>query len=172
MKTYRPPRKVIAAIEQLIATTKPSPHPPSVLVRVTKLLCETRNYERAGIFLTVNGREVPRAFSGPAAGANSSGATLSVPIKIASRTLGSVRVESPNAEELGVEDRVLLHEVAEILARYLTGKGKYLARKARETVRESTFHAETRGYQPSSERSSTSMETRRAAAGETSSTAS
>ena len=65
-----------------------------------------------------------------------------------------------------LEERVLLHEVAEILALYLSGKGKYLVRKTREALRESAAvsSGETRGYQPASDKGAGG--TLRAAAGE------
>ncbi|HYN16163.1 MAG TPA: hypothetical protein VES66_10305 [Terriglobales bacterium] len=161
------PRNVVAEIKRLIATVKPSPRPPSALVRILKLLCESRNYERAGIFLLVAGREVPRAFSGPQAAAGQPGPELSVPIKIASHTLGSLRVQLAPGHGFSPEEHVLLHEVAEILARYLSGKGKYLVRKAREALRETTASnfGETRGYQPASDKGG-SVDMRRAAAGD------
>ncbi len=167
MKTYRSPRNVVAEIKRLIKTDKPSPHPPSALARILKLLCESRNYERAGVFLAVNGREVPRAFSGPQAAAGQRGPELSVPIKIASHTLGSLRVQLAPGHGFSPEERVLLHEVANVLALYLSSKGKYLVRKAREALRETAAadFGETRGYQPASERGSV-PESRLAAAGD------
>ena len=167
MKTYRLPRNVIAQVKGLIATYKPSPRPPSALVRILKLLCESRNYQRAGIFLMVAGREVPRAFSGPQAAASQPGPELGVPIKIASHTLGSLRVQLAPGHEFSPEERVLLHEVAGILARYLSGKGEYLVRKAREALRETAAanSGETRGYQPASDKGGV-VEMRRAAAGD------
>jgi hypothetical protein len=91
-----------------------------------------------------------------------------VPIKIASHTIGSLRVQLAPGHVFSPEERVLLHEVAEILALYLSSKGKYLVRKAREALRESAAApSETRGYQPASDRG---VETRRAAAGEKSRT--
>ena len=166
MKTYRLPRNVVAGIERLIASDKPSPRPPSALVRILKLLCESRHYERAGIFLTVNGREVPRAFGGAPATAGDSRPELSVPIKIASHTLGSLRVQLASGHSFSPEERVLLHDVAEILAFYLSGKGKYLVRKTREALRDSaaTNSGETRGYQPASDQRG--LDTRRVAAGD------
>ena len=138
MKTYRLPRNVVAEIKRLIASDKPSPRPPSVLVRILKLLCESRHYERAGIFLAVNGREVPRAFGGTQAAAGEPRPELSVPIKIASHSLGSLRVQLAPGHGFSGKERVLLHEMAEIIALYLSGKGKYLVRKTREALRETT----------------------------------
>ena len=138
MKTYRLPRKVVAEVKRLIATDKPSPRPPSALVRILKLLSESRHYERAGVFLMVGGREVPRAFGGAQAAPGESRPELSVPIKIASHTLGSLRIQLAPGHGFSGEERVLLHEVAEIIALYLSGKGKYLVRKTREALRETT----------------------------------
>ena len=170
MRTYRSPRDVATEIEQLIATDKPSPRPPSALARILKLLCESRNYARAGVFLAVNGREVPRAFCGAQANAGESRPELIVPIKIVSHTPGSLRVQLATGYTFSPEERVLLHEVAEILALYLTGKGKYLVRRTREALRESATagFGQARGYQPASDKSG--IETLRAAAGEKSRT--
>jgi hypothetical protein len=167
LKTYRLPRNVVAQVKGLIATYKPSPRSPSALVRILKLLCESRNYEHAGIFLVVAGREVPRAFSGPQAAAGQLRPELSVRIKIASHTLGTLRVQLAPGHGFSPEERVLLHEVAEILALYLSGKGKYLVRKAREALRETTAanFGEPRGYQPASDKGG-GLELRRAAAGD------
>ena len=163
MKTYSSPREVVAEIKQLIETDKPSPRPPSALVRILKALCESRHYQRAGVFLAVNGREVPRAFGGAQA-PSATMPELVVPIKIASRALGSLRVQLAPGHTFSPEERVLLHEVADLLALYLTSKGKYLVRKTREALRESASGGETRGYQPSADK--TAVESLRAAAGQ------
>ena len=126
---------MVAEIEQLIARDKPSPRPPSALVRVLKLLCEGRHYNRAGVFLMVNGREVPRAFGGAQTSAGETRTELSVPIAIGSHTLGSLRVQPAPGHGFSSEERILLHEVTAILALYLSGKGKYLVRKTREALR-------------------------------------
>ena len=52
-------------------------------------------------------------------------------MKLASRELGVLSVESDRENGFGAEDRVLLEAVADVLARFLTGRGKYLARRAR-----------------------------------------
>ena len=57
-----------------------------------------------------------------------------VAMKIAGRELGFLNVESERENALGPEDRVLLESVADLLARYLTGPGKYLVRKAAKSV--------------------------------------
>ncbi len=83
------------------------------------------------------------------------------PIKIAGRVVGVLDAESERLNAFGSEERVLLAKVAGKLARFLTGKGKYVARRFRGGAVEPV---EARGYQPSSERS---MEpSRKVAAGE------
>ncbi|HSL68801.1 MAG TPA: hypothetical protein VK864_01100, partial [Longimicrobiales bacterium] len=64
MKTYRSPRNVIAEVERLIASAKPSFHRPSALAQVVALLCSTRHYSSAGIYLAVGDRVALRASSG------------------------------------------------------------------------------------------------------------
>jgi len=166
LKTYHSPRSVVAEIQRLIATDKPSPHPPSALARTAKVLCDDRHYQRTGIYLMVDGREVPRAISGQKV-ISDSAADLSVPIKIASQTLGSLRVQLEAGHSSSFEERVLLHEVAEILAVYLTGNGKYLVRKAREALHgtAASDSDKPRGYQPASEKGKV-PEARLAAAGD------
>jgi hypothetical protein len=157
---------VVAEIQRLIVADKPSPHPPSALARIAKVLCDGRHYQRTGIYLMIDDREVPRAISGQPV-ISDSAADLSVPIKIASQTLGSLRVQLEAGHSSSFEERVLLHEVAGILAVYLTGKGKYLVRKAREALHETAApdSDRPRGYQPASERGAVSG-ARLAAAGD------
>lgn len=167
MKTYLLPRKLVAQIKQLIATDKPSPRPPSALVRILKLLCDGRHYERAGIFLAVNGREVPRAFGGAQAAADELRPELIVPIKISSYFIGSLRVQLAPGHAFSSQERILLNQVAKILALYLSGKGKYVVRKTREAVRDAAAPAaasEKRSPPPSFEESDS--EALYAAAGE------
>lgn len=166
MKTFRSPRTIIADIEQLIAADKPLPGRPSALARILKSLCDGRHYSRAGIFLSINGREVPCAFSGLQESPSRGTAELTETIKIAVHNFGSVRVQPAPGHVFSMEDRVLLEEVAHLLARYLSGKGKYVVRKAREALRDGAASAsgQARGYQPASDHSGT--EVRRAAAGD------
>jgi hypothetical protein len=51
-------------------------------------------------------------------------------MKIAGRDLGYLSVESDRESAFGGEERVLLERVAGRLARFLSGPGKYLVRKA------------------------------------------
>jgi putative methionine-R-sulfoxide reductase with GAF domain len=52
-------------------------------------------------------------------------------LKLAGRELGVLDVESDRENAFGSKDRVLLENVAQLLARFLAGPGKYIARKAR-----------------------------------------
>jgi putative methionine-R-sulfoxide reductase with GAF domain len=84
---------------------------------------------------------------------------LVMPIKIGVHVSGVIDVESDRLNAFAYKDRVLLRKIATLLARFLTGPGKYLVRKAREAA-----HAipAVLSKQPQSE----SQERLRAAAGE------
>jgi len=55
-----------------------------------------------------------------------------VTMKIAGREIGFLNVESNRENAFGADERVLLERVAGLLAKFLTGPGKYLVRKAGE----------------------------------------
>lgn len=83
------------------------------------------------------------------------------PIKIGSRILGVIDVESDKLAAFGSQEQVLLEQTAELLARYLvTDRGKRLSRKAREIS--PTLKAET---EPHKRPQSAHPEFSRAAAG-------
>lgn len=86
---------------------------------------------------------------------------IATPIKIAGRVLGVLDAESERVNGFSGEDRVLLKDVAGKLALFLTGAGKYRVRKMRESQ---PLDAPSRGYQPSSDRST--EQARKVAAGE------
>jgi len=83
---------------------------------------------------------------------------LVMPIKIGAHVSGVIDVESDRLNAFSFQDRVLLHKIATLLARFLAGPGKYLM-KARQAA-----HAmpSVLPKQPQSER----QERLRAAAGE------
>jgi GAF domain-containing protein len=85
-----------------------------------------------------------------------------LPIKIGARILGVIDVESDRLDAFSSQERVLLEQTAELLARYLTtNQGKLLLRKARE--KSGTITAEQEPHKrPQSARPGLS----RAAAGE------
>lgn len=85
-----------------------------------------------------------------------------LPIKIGSRTLGVIDVESDRRDAFSGQEHALLEQVAEMLARYLTtNQGKLLLRKAREKSHAARVEAE-----PHKRPQSARPEQSRAAAGE------
>lgn len=87
-----------------------------------------------------------------------------LPIKMVTRTIGVLDVESDQENAFGPEDRVLLKRVAQVLAKFLTSKGKYIVRKAREADARAGKLPMKEKHQPASEKMEAS---RKAAAGET-----
>lgn len=172
MKTYRSPREVLAEISALTAESRPSPNSPSLLVKTAKLLQNSRHYYRVGIYLVVNDRVVRQAVCGPELpkpGKATDRAEFAAPIKIGTQLLGYVRAESEDAAGTGLafEDRVLVKEVAQLLARYLHGNGRHLMRKAREAVREAAEAVvEDRPHPSPAKAEAPKRESFRAAAGE------
>ncbi len=86
---------------------------------------------------------------------------IATPIRIAGRVIGVLDAESDRLNGFSGEDRVLLKDAAGKLALFLTGSGKYLVRKSRKSA---VPTAQSRGYQPSSDRSM--EQSRKVAAGE------
>ena len=135
MKVYRSTRQLLADVECLLAASQPSAH-HSPLEDVIDLLCRGRHYAWVGIFLTVGenapqppidaGSDTPHQVALP-----ETRSKILASIKLASRELGVLSAESVRENGLGAQDRVLLEGVADVLARFLTGRGRYLARKAR-----------------------------------------
>ncbi|PYY04202.1 MAG: hypothetical protein DMG69_31045 [Acidobacteria bacterium] len=138
MKTYRPAPAVIAEIERLLAANQAAFH-QSPLDEVIDVVSRTRHYAWIGIYLAAG--ESPQLLgsggeSGPTAMALPESRTrILVSMKIAGRELGMIAAESEEENVFGREDRVLLESVANLLARFLTGRGKYLVRRAREDAR-------------------------------------
>lgn len=132
MKSYRSGRTLLAEIEDVLASNRPSFH-HSPLERVTEILSDGRHYSWVGIYLTIGQKA-----SSPLLEAGHHPGNLAVPgtvrkilvsMKIAGRDLGYVSVESDREAAFGAEERVLLERVAGVLARFLAGPGKYLVRK-------------------------------------------
>ena len=133
MKKYHSASNLVRAIKRLLEVNRPSfQHSP--LEEVAALLISGRHYSWAGIYLTLDKRS---SSSLQEAGVHP--AHLAVPgtvkkiviaIKIAGREIGFLNVESDRESAFGAEDRVLLERVAGLLARFLTGRGKYLVRRA------------------------------------------
>lgn len=139
MKSYRPTRALLAEIEHVLAHNQPDFH-RSPLDRVIELLTCGRHYGWVGIYL-ISGEDSRQQLLGPGGvehphqiAAPATRSKILVSIKLAGRDLGVLAVESDHENAFGSEDRVLLEQVADLLARFLTGSGKYIARKARQAT--------------------------------------
>lgn len=145
MKVYRPTFRLLADVERVLVSARPC-FGNSPLEEVVDLLCRGRHYAWVGIFLA-SGEDAPQhLLCGGADGpvhrsAQSEPAQVVLPetrskilisLKLASRELGVLSVESDRENAFGSEDRVLLEGVADAVARFLAGRGKYLARRARQ----------------------------------------
>lgn len=136
MKTYLSSSTILARIERLLAENRPSFH-GSPLGEVAGLLIEGRHFSWAGIYLAVDKKSsaaLEESGVHPAHVAMPGTVKkIVVSIKIAGREIGFLNVESDRASAFGTEDQVLLERVAARLARFLTGPGKYLVRKAAQS---------------------------------------
>jgi putative methionine-R-sulfoxide reductase with GAF domain len=137
VKPYLSTQKIIVDIEELLGNNQPSFH-HSPLEDIASLLCEGRHYSWVGIYLSLD-----KHSSSPLLETAVHPAHVALPgtrkkvlvsIKIAGREIGFLNVESERENALGPEDRVLLESVADLLARFLTGPGKYLVLKAAKSV--------------------------------------
>ena len=146
MKVYRSTFRLLADVQRVLASGRPS-FGNSPLEEVVDLLCRGRHYAWVGIFLAT-GEDTPAQVlcAGSDSAAQIGPAQVVLPetrskilisLKLASRELGVLSVESDRENAFGAEDRVLLERVAGALARFLTGRGKYLARRARQQTTDS-----------------------------------
>jgi putative methionine-R-sulfoxide reductase with GAF domain len=124
---------VLADISHALASNQPSFH-RSPLELVAELLSDGRHYSWVGIYLSFdkNSSSALLEKTGHPGHVATPGARkkILVSIKIAGRELGFLSVESDRENAVGVEDRVLLERVSGLLARFLSGKGRYLVRRA------------------------------------------
>jgi hypothetical protein len=134
----------MSEIHRVLTASRPSFH-HSPLEDIVKLLCDGRHYTWVGVYLQVAEKGSQQLLE---AGADSHPGQMQLPetrkkilvsIRVAGHQLGFLDVESDQENSLGAEDRVLLEEVANLLARFLSGPGKYLVRKARSA--QSTFES-------------------------------
>jgi putative methionine-R-sulfoxide reductase with GAF domain len=135
VKPYVSPRDLLAKVEQALAENRPSFH-HSPLEKVAELLADGRHYGWVGIYLTMNKDSAPALIENLVHPAQFAAAgtrkKVIVAMKIAGREVGFLNVESDRENAFGSEERVLLERVAGLLAKFLTGPGKYLVRKAAE----------------------------------------
>ena len=137
MKPYLPARELLADIELALAASRPSFH-DSPLERVAELLADGRHYGWVGIYLKLDEKSAPALLENLVHPAQFAAAgtrkKVIVAMKIAGREVGFLNVESDRENAFGPEERVLLERVAGLLAKFLTGPGKYLVRRAGEPL--------------------------------------
>lgn len=140
MKIYRSPRVLLSEIKRRLAENHPSFH-QSPLEDIAQILTSGRNYTWVGIYIAVSRNEAQKQVLSsegaphPEQMARPETRTkILVSIKFAGREIGVLDVESDRGNAFGSEDRVLMENVADTLARFLAGPGKYLARKAHNTA--------------------------------------
>ena len=135
MKPFRSTRDLLADVEQALAENRPS-FRDSPLEKVAGLLAEGRHYGWVGIYLTLEKQPamplLPNAAHPARFEASGTRKKVIVTMKIAGREIGFLNVESNRENAFGADERVLLERVAGLLAKFLTGPGKYLVRKAGE----------------------------------------
>jgi len=138
MKTYLSPHELEARVEHELTSNRPSFH-HSPLEDVIEILCEGRHYSWMGIYLAA-GEKSQQLLEG---GQDAHPAQVALPetrskilvaIKLAGHELGVLAVESDRENAFSSEDRVLLENVATRLARFLSGPGKYIVRKAKQAA--------------------------------------
>jgi putative methionine-R-sulfoxide reductase with GAF domain len=135
VQPYLSPRDLVLKIEQVLAENRPSFH-HSPLEKVAELLADGRHYGWVGIYLTLDQKSAPALLENLVHPAQFAVAgtrkKVIVAMKIGGREVGFLNVESDRENAFGSEERVLLERVAGMLAKFLTGPGKYLVRKATE----------------------------------------
>jgi putative methionine-R-sulfoxide reductase with GAF domain len=137
LKLYRPPEELLAEVDRILAA---KPGHLSPLEAVAEVLCQGRRYTWVGVYLAV-GANFTQQLAGVAPHPHPSQmarpetrSKILISIRLAGRELGVLDAESDRDNAFGAEDRVLLENVAQRLGLFLTGPGKYLARKARQAV--------------------------------------
>lgn len=112
---------------------------PQVLDEVVDILCDGRGYSWVGIYLAVqqdnatqvNSSAAPR-LTGTARFPETK-SEIAVPIRLGTSILGMIDVEVDRPNALHRQERVLLTQVAAVMAQYLTtSAGKLLLRQARK----------------------------------------
>jgi putative methionine-R-sulfoxide reductase with GAF domain len=135
VKPYLSPRELVAKVEQVLAENRPSFH-HSPLEKVAELLADGRHYGWVGIYLKLDEKSAPALIEDLVHPAQFAAAgtrkKVIIAMKIAGREVGFLNLESDRENAFGSEERVLLERVAGLLAKFLTGPGKYLVRKATE----------------------------------------
>ena len=189
-KAHPSPRVLVAEAKRVLDSWRPSDrHSP--LDELLELLEQGRGYESLAVYLVLGDRVKLVSHRGDTPASDSlafgesnvgsaakNGITkgkdisaedtdhrpeIAVPIKMAARVLGVLDVES---SRLSAIDNILVHEVAHLIARFLTSKGKRLVRKAREAAAAAAEENAVKPYRATSDKNTAEQNLRRAAAGE------
>jgi putative methionine-R-sulfoxide reductase with GAF domain len=189
-KAHPSPRVLVAEAKRVLDSWRPSDrHSP--LDELLELLEQGRGYESLAVYLVLGDRVMLVSHRGDTPASDSlafgesnvgsaakNGITkgkdisaedigrrpeIAVPIKMAARVLGVLDVES---SRLSAIDNILVHEVAHLIARFLTSKGKRLVRKAREAAAIAAEENAVKPYRATSDKNTAEQNLRRAAAGE------
>lgn len=135
VKSFRSSRRILRDVERVLACNRPSFH-GSPLEEVAGLLIEGNHYSWVGIYLALDDRhssallENSQAVHPGQVALPGTRKKIIVSMKIAGREIGHLSVESDRENAFAAEERVLLERVAGILARFLAGRGRYLALRA------------------------------------------
>jgi hypothetical protein len=169
LKTYRSARELLSQVEQTLAANQPSFH-HSPLDDIIDALCRGRHYSWVGLYLAVGEKDQHLLSASGESGLTAitqpeTRSKILVSLKLASRELGVLAVESDRETAFSPEERVFVEKVAALLARFLAGPGQYLVRKAREKAA-TTDAVPARGPQSVSQPSSSPSRTASAAVGE------
>jgi putative methionine-R-sulfoxide reductase with GAF domain len=136
LEIHRSARQLLSEVEHRLSANRPSFH-ASPLQDVIDLLCRGRHYSWVGIYLATGNNAAQHLLGEgrePHPGQMARPETKSkilVSMRLANRELGVLDVESDRENAFGSEDRMLLENVADVLARFLAASGKYLTRRAR-----------------------------------------
>jgi putative methionine-R-sulfoxide reductase with GAF domain len=135
VKTYRSSRELLSQVACVLATKRSAFH-HSPLEDTIGLLSRGRHYTWIGIYLTLGnqGQQLLGGGGDPHPGLMARPETRSkvlISMKLAGREFGVLDVESDQENAFGVEDRVLLENAANLVARFLAGPGRFIVRKAR-----------------------------------------
>jgi len=136
-------QQIVKEVERLLARPRGG---AEALEAVAGLLQTNRRYSWVGIYVVAGEKMRRHAETSATPGSETAPAGIAAAIRTASRTLGMIEAQGA----FSYEDQVLLKRVAALVAKFLTGPGKGLLRKAREEAAE-TAQAEKK-LQPGSER--------------------